>query len=129
MSDNPKSGRSAHVARLKDVDLDQMSVQELTALIEEATAKRQEKQAEAKAAMLARWKAEAAEAGLSIEAVFPVSPAPQRRQARKDAGGALPVKYRGPNGEEWSGRGRTPKWLQILEAEGRKREEFLVSQT
>lgn len=37
------------------------------------------------------------------------------------------VKYRGPNGEGWSGRGKAPNWLTSLEAQGRHRDEFLVS--
>ncbi len=37
------------------------------------------------------------------------------------------VKYRGPNGEAWSGRGKAPNWLTSLEANGRRRDEFLVS--
>ena len=37
------------------------------------------------------------------------------------------VKYRGPNGETWSGRGKAPKWLTRLESEQRHRDEFLVS--
>lgn len=37
------------------------------------------------------------------------------------------VKYRGPNGESWSGRGKAPNWLTSLEAQGRQRQEFLVS--
>jgi len=37
------------------------------------------------------------------------------------------AKYRNPTGgETWSGRGRTPKWLAVLEAAGRNREEFLA---
>ncbi len=43
------------------------------------------------------------------------------------AGNARPpvaVKYRGLNGETWSGRGKAPRWLTNLEAQGRKREEF-----
>lgn len=37
------------------------------------------------------------------------------------------VKYRGPNGETWSGRGKAPNWLTSLEAQGRHKNEFLVS--
>lgn len=40
---------------------------------------------------------------------------------------AVVPKYRGPNGETWAGRGRTPIWLATLEAEGRQRSEFLIS--
>ncbi|GGE82347.1 H-NS histone family protein [Massilia psychrophila] len=34
--------------------------------------------------------------------------------------GNVPAKYRGPNGETWTGRGRQPKWL------GDDRERFLI---
>ncbi|HRD87707.1 MAG TPA: H-NS histone family protein [Accumulibacter sp.] len=39
---------------------------------------------------------------------------------------AVAVKYRGPNGESWSGRGKAPNWLTSLESDGRHRDEFLV---
>ena len=42
--------------------------------------------------------------------------------------GPAPVKYRGPNGEAWSGRGRRPSWLGVLMEEGHLREEYLVTQ-
>lgn len=37
---------------------------------------------------------------------------------------AAPIKYRGPNGETWAGRGRTPGWLSALESSGSSREQF-----
>jgi DNA-binding protein H-NS len=37
-----------------------------------------------------------------------------------------PVKYRGPNGETWTGRGLMPKWLAALVASGQAREAFAV---
>jgi DNA-binding protein H-NS len=40
---------------------------------------------------------------------------------------AKTVKYRGPNGETWSGgRGRKPKWVQEALKAGRKIEDFAV---
>jgi DNA-binding protein H-NS len=48
------------------------------------------------------------------------------RKPRDDTGAKRAAKYRSPNGEEWSGRGRMPNWLAALEAEGRGREEFLI---
>jgi DNA-binding protein H-NS len=51
--------------------------------------------------------------------------APGRRR-RSDVGQVLPVKYRGPMGEIWSGRGHSPKWLITLEAVGKNREQFRV---
>lgn len=37
------------------------------------------------------------------------------------------AQYRGPNGETWSGRGRTPNWLAALEAQGRSRDAFRIA--
>ena len=45
----------------------------------------------------------------------------------KKAKSAVAAKYRGPNGETWSGRGRAPKWLEALEAQGRQRGEFSIA--
>lgn len=36
----------------------------------------------------------------------------------------VPVKYRGPNGETWTGRGFKPKWLETLMAQGTPLETF-----
>ena len=41
--------------------------------------------------------------------------------------GKVEAKYKGPNGEAWTGRGLTPKWLTAFVAQGRSKEEFLVS--
>src|SRR3712207_6409247 len=113
-----------------------MTVAELTALRDAAEAKRLEKLDEAKNVVLAETRARLAELGLTLEAVLPgpAGPPPagsgqggqggQGRKKRRDAGQPLAVKYQGPSGETWSGRGRVPKWLQTLEAEGRSREEF-----
>ena len=53
---------------------------------------------------------------------------PLREKTRKTGPAAIPVaaKFRGPNGESWSGRGLTPKWLAALIAEGKKKEEFAI---
>ena len=37
------------------------------------------------------------------------------------------AKYRGPDGQTWSGRGKPPNWLKGLVAGGRDRNEFLVA--
>ncbi|MDR3371561.1 H-NS histone family protein [Rhodoferax sp.] len=52
-------------------------------------------------------------------------------RARKPAGAAksgnpAPIKYRGPNGETWTGRGLAPKWLTALMAQGQSKESFLI---
>jgi DNA-binding protein H-NS len=94
-----------------------------------AEARRREKLEAAKNAVLAetRIKLEALELTLE-EVVRPRTGRTGGRRRRRDAGTALPSKYRGPNGETWSGRGRVPQWLQALEEQGRNRDEFLVTQ-
>lgn len=44
----------------------------------------------------------------------------------KRAGTVVAPKFRGPNGETWSGRGLMPRWLAALVAEGKKRDEFAI---
>ncbi|WP_349282288.1 H-NS histone family protein (plasmid) [Polaromonas hydrogenivorans] len=39
-----------------------------------------------------------------------------------------PAKYRGPEGQEWTGRGTAPKWLNDLLVDGKTREDFLIDQ-
>ena len=120
------------------VDLDRMSVPQLKALIAAAEAKRRDKLDDARAALRIEMERKAAELGIAPSDLFSApgqqAPAEQAvgkngRRARKprdDIGTKRAAKFRGPSGEEWSGRGRTPKWLAALEAEGRGREEFLI---
>jgi DNA-binding protein H-NS len=39
-----------------------------------------------------------------------------------------PAKYRGPEGQQWTGRGSAPKWLNDLVAAGKTRDDFLIDQ-
>lgn len=55
----------------------------------------------------------------SAAAAGPRGPSPLK-------GKKAPVRFRGPNGETWTGRGRTPRWLSALEAKGKSREKFAV---
>jgi DNA-binding protein H-NS len=36
------------------------------------------------------------------------------------------AKYKGPNGEAWTGRGLMPKWLSLLVESGQVKENFLI---
>lgn len=49
-----------------------------------------------------------------------------RKYKVKTARPPVQAKYRGPNGEEWSGRGLTPRWLSALVAQGRTKQEFFI---
>jgi len=110
-------------------DLDSMSAQDLTSLIQAAEAKRSEKQDEARQRLIEEFRDKAAQLGLPLEALMPGATAPGTaagRRTRRDAGGTVAARFRGPNNETWSGRGRMPKWLSAMEASGRKRDEFRV---
>ena len=49
------------------------------------------------------------------------APRPVRRVAKKPGSDAPLAKHRSPDGQEWSGRGRKPKWLLAAEAEGKEK--------
>lgn len=103
-------------------DLDRLTVPELAALIEAAQSKRQEKMADAKAALLAEFKDKAAELGLSLNALMSSpQPAPERK-ARRSKGEKVAPKFRNPEtGDTWTGRGREPGWIK-----GKNRDDFAL---
>jgi DNA-binding protein H-NS len=47
-------------------------------------------------------------------------------KAVRKASTPVAAKFHGPNGETWSGRGLTPKWLASLVAQGQSKESFAV---
>lgn len=47
-------------------------------------------------------------------------------KAAKKSANPVAAKYRGPNGETWSGRGLTPRWLSTLIAQGQSKDAFAV---
>ena len=54
-------------------------------------------------------------------------PGGSRVRRTKSAAAKSPVKFRGPNGETWSGgRGRKPQWVVQALKDGRNLEEFAV---
>ncbi len=89
---------------------------------------------------LARVAASTRAAGRSSGARLPGKPsggqggsAAKRSKKGKGHGGkavdgrsVVKPKFRGPNGELWSGRGRTPRWLTALEADGKNRSSFAI---
>ena len=115
------------MANKSPINLDNLSVQELTALIASAEEKRREKLAEAKRDLLAEMEEKAAALGLSLEGLVQAeAPARGGRKVRRATAGAAAAKYRGTNGEEWSGRGRPPAWIVMAESEGKNREGFRI---
>lgn len=116
------------MAKKPDFDLDSLDIEGLSALIAEAEAMRQAKMDAAREAFRSETAQRAAALGLALEDLFPSAgkPAATSRKKRSDAGTQGSVKFRGPAGQEWSGRGRPPQWLTAAEAEGKSREQFRV---
>ena len=102
--------------------LDHLPAQALMKIRDLAETKRLEKLDEAENAVIAEMRQKLEELGVTYDLVV-------RRKRKRDNGSVLQAKYRGPNGEQWSGRGFAPLWLRTLEAEGHDREEYLIKET
>jgi len=50
----------------------------------------------------------------------------KRKRVSRLKGKRAPIKYRDKQGNKWSGRGMTPKWLVAAEKAGTRRETFAV---
>ena len=124
MAESDDNGAAPGKGRVSSLNLDRLTIAELTAVIEEAEALRREKQEEAKAALLAKWQAEAAENNLSLDTIL-ASQQPtegQGRKVRRGTGDKVAAKFHNPEtGATWSGRGREPRWLK-----GKNRDEFKI---
>lgn len=63
---------------------------------------------------------------ISIEDITAASSG-TRSSRRASSRTTVPPKYRDPaTGSTWTGRGRTPRWLVDAEAQGHKRDDFLI---
>jgi DNA-binding protein H-NS len=51
---------------------------------------------------------------------------PAKAKKTEKVAAVVAAKFRGPNGETWSGRGLTPRWLAALLAQGKTKDEFAV---
>jgi DNA-binding protein H-NS len=112
------------MARSKLPNIDDLSITDLNDLIAKAQSLIAEKKDEAKAEFLAKMRADAAAAGLSLDELMGRGSGGRRQ--RSDKGVKLKPKFQGPNGETYTGRGPTPGWLKELEAKGHRRERYLV---
>jgi DNA-binding protein H-NS len=66
--------------------------------------------------------------GKSSKKAAAALPAKKRAAAgvKKATGVPVAPKYRGPEGQSWTGRGLTPRWMTALIAQGRTKEEFTI---
>jgi len=108
--------------------LDRLPVDDMDSVIQAAQQKRQSKANEAREAFLRTIEEQAARLGFRVNVTtIHAAGSASGRKSRRDTGTPVAAKFRGPNGETWSGRGIPPKWLTALEAQGRTREEFRIS--
>jgi DNA-binding protein H-NS len=111
--------------------LDELSVVDLRQIATAAEAKIREKAEGEKRALKEEMERRAADLGISIRELFGEATQQPRRgggkAAKKSESQGVAPKYKGPGGELWSGRGRMPKWMQAAQAEGKAKEDFLIS--
>ena len=64
----------------------------------------------------------------AAKAAKPRAPLVKSASSAKSKKPAVPsaMKYRGPEGQGWTGRGTVPKWLKDLLAQGKTRADFLI---
>ena len=53
----------------------------------------------------------------------------RKRQLSSLRGRKVLLKYRGPSGETWAGRGARPRWLVAAIKEGKKLDDFLIDKS
>jgi DNA-binding protein H-NS len=106
--------------------MDTLSAQDLRVIRDRADKKRQAKLKDARAEAIAEMRQKFSQLELSFEEVLAGE---SNKQSKRRTGGSVRVKYRGPEGEEWSGRGRAPGWLKNLEATGHNRDEYVIKES
>jgi DNA-binding protein H-NS len=100
-----------------------LSAQELIRVRTLADNLRLENLEEARNVLASKIQAECKELGLSPEEVLGIR---RGRRGRRVNTTSVSVKYTGPQGETWTGRGIAPLWLRKLEEEGHDREEYRI---
>ena len=109
------------------INLDNLSVPELHQLIENAKAALDGKKQGARTQLIEEMREKAAQLGLELgDLLDKPGPRTNVRKPRRDAGKAVAAKYRSPEGETWTGRGRMPRWLTEAIHHGRAKEDFAV---
>jgi DNA-binding protein H-NS len=103
-------------------DLDKLSINELQTVIENAEKALKLKQANERKEIIAKIK----ELAASIDVIVDIHEH-EKKTTRK--GGKVAAKYRHPDdpAKTWTGRGVTPKWMQVLLESGRQRSEFEIN--
>ena len=103
--------------------LDRLSPQDLLRIRDLVEVKRVNKIEDAKNAVIAEMKERLEALGLSLDEVMGRN---HDQRTKRNKGSNSSAKYKSPNGETWSGRGKPPQWIRAIEEEGGNREEFRI---
>lgn len=108
------------------INLDNLTIAELDALIDQAAELIEKKKAQALVDAKAEIEKIAAATGMSVEELLGL----KAGKTKKAGAAKKPVadKYRNPKDytQTWSGRGKRPRWLQEILDRGGKLENFLI---
>lgn len=98
-----------------------LSETELQALIDKAATALQEKKSQKRKEVIAQIKQLAASIGVTVDII-------EDNEKPVKKGKKVAAKYRNPEDETqtWTGRGVSPKWMQVLVEAGHDKSEFLI---
>src|SRR5215217_3282169 len=99
---------------LVEAAIDRVPMERLGEVVSYVQERQRSRHDEERQRMLEKFREEAARFGMQVK-LEPMG-APGRGRRGQSSGKMVQPKYRGPNGETWSGRGIPPKWLTALEA-------------
>jgi DNA-binding protein H-NS len=111
-------------AREETMNLSDYSFDQLMDLKKEIDSEVESRKAKEIEVLRAKITESAQTLGVSIQELFGLQQSAKRET--KHARGKQPAKYRGPNGEEWSGRGPAPRWMKVYLAKGKSKGDFLI---
>ena len=120
MAKSPQAARGEE----HEFDFSKYSFDELAEIKKNLDSEMHARQTQEVEALRAKVTETAQALGMSVEDMLGLSQRSTRE--RRYARGKQPARYRGPNGEEWSGRGPAPRWMKPLLGEGRTKEDFLI---
>lgn len=112
---------------MANINLDGLTPAELDALIQKASKAKIEAEAATKKKLRAEFERMAAEAGLTIDAIFGYGSSSRGIEVKEKR--KVEAKYANPSdkSETWTGRGRAPKWFVEAEAAGLTRKDMEIS--
>ncbi len=119
-----KAPQSQKTKEASPVELASYSFDELLALKKEIDSEVESRKAKEIQALRAKVTESAQALGVSVPELFGLQQ-PAKRMT-KHPRGKQPAKYRGPKGEEWSGRGPAPRWMKPFLAKGKTKADFLI---